>query len=169
RTAFGGLIEGIDDLTARVKPAMEDFANSEFFATLQGHFERIPEYIGNAADAMVNFWEATEFVRDFVGSAVQGFATVVESSMGKAALAIGGVSIALTALSAHPLIAVGLGVAFLIGELDKAGDRIQAPIENVKSRIEEIASVAERERIFRSVFTEEELRDLENFLARSGR
>lgn len=168
RTAFGGLIEGIDDLTARVKPAMEDFANSEFFATLQGHFERIPEYIDTAITAITDFWQATEFARDFVGSAISGLATVIDSQMGRAAIAIGGVRVALNALKAHPLIAVASAVGFVVDKVVDYGNAINEPIDKTKELVDTL-SAAERERIFRAVFTEEELRDLENFLARSGR
>src|SRR5690606_39983296 len=132
RRAAGGRVGGSADLPARVKRAVEDFANSECCATVQGRFERSPEWIDTAITAITDFWQATEFARDFVGSAISGLATVIDSQMGRAAIAIGGVRVALNALKAHPLIAVASAVGFVVDKIADYGNAINEPIDKTK-------------------------------------
>ncbi len=169
RGVFQGVIEGVDNMTSKVGPAMDAFANSDFFATLEEHVRRIPEYMESAATALIDFWEATELVRDNVGTAIKGLVTIIESEMGKAVIAVGGLKLALDALKKHPLIGLAAAVGLAVGKIKEHVESLAEPVERVQERFDDLNEAA-RIRVLRDALSEMglDLVDLENFLADSG-
>lgn len=132
---FGGLIEGVDQLTSKVGPAMDAFAESPFFQKLQDHAQRIPEYMESAVEGITRFWESTEFLRDAIGNIVAGAVDIVKwaidlnRNLGGIPAILGGIAGALRTLWTHPAFAAIGGIAWLIGEIGRSAREAKADAE----------------------------------------
>lgn len=176
KEVFGGITVAVDDMAERIGPALERFADSDAFAALQDHVERIPEYFETGVDAVMSFWNATEFVRDGVGLFVSGTVGLFQTWEVKLIASIAAVRLAwgalTTALLRNPLGLALTGIVLAAGAIREHVESIQGPIENLKTQFEELPKAVRTEAVrdaLEEAWGSEAIDRLEVFLGRSGK
>lgn len=176
RDAFQGLIGFIDGMAERIKPAFARFLESDTFAAIEEFVARLPEHLENAVDRALALWDATKGIRTTLGLIISGGIGIIESNLGKAAVAAFGLRSALQWIKANPATAA-LGAAFtvgsaVVGAVRNRAEEIQKPIREAKKSFDELSESMKAEIFTEAIneaWGEENVRQMEQFLNRSGR
>lgn len=139
---FSGIQGGFDDLSDRVGPILDRFAQSDAFAALQRGIRDLPDLLEDTADGLVEVWEATEGVRAAIGNVAAGGAQMVRwvldfnKALGGLPAILTAVSFGLKALWAHPVIAGLALVALAVGEIGREARESRAEVQRLYDEIQ---------------------------------